>query len=750
MEMMQYNRGTGSLKNWLVEESAFDSRYLGKCEAIFTQGNGYIGQRAALEERYVGETRGLFVTGTFNKFDGNEVTELPNLPDLTWMDIWVDDTRFSLSECETSDYSRVLNLKNGELTRKVTLHTRDGKNVRFTFKRFVSLADDHLIGARMEIQSDAEFALKVVSGVDGTVSNHGSQHLSEGDKRVYGGKILEYPCKTEQSGVSIILHTALSADGAEYKTRSMNDRRKLLTELTAKVSAGKKFTLDKLSSVHSTRDLGYDGVETAEAEARLQPESLAAFEKVLEKTYDEHFAESEKAWDALWADQDIAIDSENDFDQLAIRYALYHLNIMVKKNDSRVGIGAKAMSGEGYKGHYFWDTEMYELPFFALTNREQAKNLISYRYQILPKAREHAKIYGHKKGALFAWHTITGEECSGYYPSGSAQYHLNGDIAFAVVNYYLLSGDLDFMAEKGAEILFETARLWMDLGCWANGSFHLNCVTGPDEYTCCVNDNYYTNAGAKYNLYWAAKMWELLGNAGKLDALAQRLKLTEDEIQEFKKAEAGMTLLYDEKTGINPQDDAFLQKPVWDFAGTPAENHPLLLHYHPLCLNRFQVCKQADTVLAHFVHEDYQSEETMRRSYDWYEKITTHDSSLSACIFGIMAARLGDMEKSVRYFSESSMLDITNAHHNTGDGIHTANMGGTYMGVVYGFAGLRVKEDGLIFRPQLPKGWKGYRFRFLYQDSLLELVVDGDGAKLNLISGSPKTVQIWNKTVTAK
>ena len=245
---------------------------------------------------------------------------------------------------------------------------------------------------------------------------------------------------------------------------------------------------------------------------------------------------------------------------------------------------------------------MYELPFFALTNREQAKNLLSYRYQILPKAREHAKIYGHKKGALFAWRTITGEECSGYYPSGSAQYHLNGDIAFAVVNYYLLTGDLDFMAEKGAEILFETARLWMDLGCWANGSFHLNCVTGPDEYTCCVNDNYYTNAGAKYNLYWAAKMWELLGAAGKLDDVAKRLELTESEIEEFKKAEAGMTLLYDEKTGINPQDDAFLQKPVWDFAGTPAENHPLLLHYHPLCLNRFQVCKQADTVLAHFVH----------------------------------------------------------------------------------------------------------------------------------------------------
>ena len=213
--------------------------------------------------------------------------------------------------------------------------------------------------------------------------------------------------------------------------------------------------------------------------------------------------------------------------------------------------------------------------------------------------------------------------------------------------------------------------------------------------------------------------------------------------------EAGY-IAYDEKTGINPQDDAFLQKPVWDFAGTPAENHPLLLHYHPLCLNRFQVCKQADTVLAHFVHEDYQSEETMRRSYDWYEKITTHDSSLSACIFGIMAARLGDMEKSVRYFSESSMLDITNAHHNTGDGIHTANMGGTYMGVVYGFAGLRVKEDGLTFRPQLPQGWKSYRFRFLYQDSLLELSVDRTGAAIKLVSGTPKSVRIWDKTVVAE
>lgn len=728
-------------------------------ETLFHNANGYLGVRSNFEEGYDGRPsiRGEYVNAFYDITDMPQAELLYGFPtrkqtmvntcDTQTIRLTLGDETFSLFDGQVLSFARELDMKAGTTRRLIRWQSPAGKVIGLQITRMASLTHPTLF--------TIEYAL--------TSENYSGPVCIE---TVHRGDVLNYsnpddPRVGDSTERMMITDRAFWKDDCSVLTAHTSRSNLVLTSMTRDIfsvpcettydtaaeclTARHQLTVSEGQTVTLTR---YTILCDSRRYASPEEDAAGQMAEVTALDLAELYRQQEAYLEKFWEQSSLEIEGDDQL-QLSVRFSLYQL-LQSAGRDGCSNIAAKGLSGEGYEGHYFWDTEMYELPFFALTNREQAKNLLSYRYQILPKAREHAKIYGHKKGALFAWRTITGEECSGYYPSGSAQYHLNGDIAFAVVNYYLLTGDLDFMAEKGAEILFETARLWMDLGCWANGSFHLNCVTGPDEYTCCVNDNYYTNAGAKYNLYWAAKMWELLGAAGKLDDVAKRLELTESEIEEFKKAEAGMTLLYDEKTGINPQDDAFLQKPVWDFAGTPAENHPLLLHYHPLCLNRFQVCKQADTVLAHFVHEDYQSEETMRRSYDWYEKITTHDSSLSACIFGIMAARLGDMEKSVRYFSESSMLDITNAHHNTGDGIHTANMGGTYMGVVYGFAGLRVKEDGLIFRPQLPKGWKRYSFRFLYQDSLLELSVDGEGAKLKLLSGTPKTVKIWDQTIIAQ
>ena len=728
-------------------------------ETLFHNANGYLGVRSNFEEEYDGQPsiRGEYVNAFYDITDMPQAELLYGFPtrkqtmvntcDTQTIRLTIGNETFSLFKGTVLSFARELDMKAGTTRRLVRWQSPEGKVIGLSITRMASMTHPSLFTIEYVLTSENYSGPVCLESCHrGDVFNYSNPD----DPRV--GDSSERMMMTDrafwQDGCSVI--TAHTSKSQLVLTSMAKDVLSVPCETvydtaSERLTAAHKLSISAGETVRLTR---YTILCDSRRYASTEEDAAAEMAKVSAMPLEQLYQEQQAYLEKFWEQSSLEIDGDDQL-QLSVRFSLYQL-LQSAGRDGCSNIAAKGLSGEGYEGHYFWDTEMYELPFFALTNREQAKNLISYRYQILPKAREHAKIYGHKKGALFAWRTITGEECSGYYPSGSAQYHLNGDIAFAVVNYYLLTGDLDFMAEKGAEILFETARLWMDLGCWANGSFHLNCVTGPDEYTCCVNDNYYTNAGAKYNLYWAAKMWELLKNAGKLDVLAQRLALTEDEIESFRKAEAGMTLLYDEKTGINPQDDAFLQKPVWDFAGTPAENHPLLLHYHPLCLNRFQVCKQADTVLAHFVHEDYQSEETMRRSYDWYEKITTHDSSLSACIFGIMAARLGDMEKSVRYFSESSMLDITNAHYNTGDGIHTANMGGTYMGVVYGFAGLRVKEEGLIFRPQLPEGWKSYRFRFLYLDSLLELSVDANGAKLSLISGTPKTVKIWDETVTAQ
>jgi alpha,alpha-trehalose phosphorylase len=296
------------------------------------------------------------------------------------------------------------------------------------------------------------------------------------------------------------------------------------------------------------------------------------------------------------------------------------------------------------------------IPFFLLTSPDIAKNLLIYRYGILDNARNLARTMGHKKGVLFPWRTITGDECSAFFPAGTAQYHINADVAYSFIKYYQVTDDMDFMAEYGAEVLFETARLWCDTGHFKDGSFRIDDVTGPDEYTCIVNNNYYTNVMAKYNLKWAVSVYELLNKRQplKLNKVAEKIGLSESEVTEWGRASRNMYLPYDRELDINPQDDSFLNKKVWDFASTPREDYPLLLHYHPLTLYRHQVCKQADVVLAHFLLEDEQKLSTIKNSFDYYEKVTTHDSSLSSCIFSIIASKIGCHDKAYDYFMMSA------------------------------------------------------------------------------------------------
>jgi alpha,alpha-trehalose phosphorylase len=427
---------------------------------------------------------------------------------------------------------------------------------------------------------------------------------------------------------------------------------------------------------------------------------------------------------------------------------MYQLIQWVGK-DEYCNITAKGLSGEGYEGHYFWDTEMYIEPFFNLTEPEITKNLISFRYNTLSQAKENANVLGHRKGVLFPWRTIMGTECSGYFPSGTAGYHINGDIAYSVISYYLATKDLEFIAEKGAEIIFETARLWMDVGNYSKETFRINEVTGPDEYTCMVNNNYYTNVSAQYNLRWASKFYFLLKAAGRLET-ADRLGITAQEIMEFEQAADAMYLPYDKELKINPQDDSFLDKKHWDIVNTPRDRFPLLLHYHPLHLYRHQVCKQADTVLAHFIYEDAQSMETIRNSFDYYEKCTTHDSSLSTCIFSIMASKLGLEEKAYDYFGDSAKLDLFNTHKNTKDGIHTANMGGNFMAIVYGFAGLRIKESGIYFAPAIPKQWEGYHFQINYEDSQIRVEINAKESLYTLVKGNSKEIHVYGNPYELK
>lgn len=423
---------------------------------------------------------------------------------------------------------------------------------------------------------------------------------------------------------------------------------------------------------------------------------------------------------------------------------MYQLIQSVGK-DRFSNIAPKGLSGDGYEGHFFWDSEMYAQPFFTITNPALSKNLIEYRYATLDMARENARILGHDRGALYPWRTIMGRECSGYFPAGTAQYHINGDIAYSIIAYYLATKDLAFIQEKGAEIIFETARLWIETGNFYQGKFHINNVTGPDEYTCLVNNNYYTNVIARYHLSWAVKIYHLLKTFPSFTLLREKIDLREEELLEFQKAADQMYLPYDEELKINPQDDSFLQKSRLEIETLPRDRFPLLLHYHPLYLYRHQVCKQADTLMAHFILEDAQDEETILNSFHYYEKITTHDSSLSYCIFSIVAARLGMVDKAFEYFQHSACLDLQDKHHNTADGLHIANMGGNYMSIVYGFGGFRLKEQGISLAPVLPRQWSAYSFKIHFEDSRLLVRVTADRCTFKLENGTAKKITVYGQ-----
>lgn len=727
-------------------------------ETIFHSANGYIGVRGSLEEGYDDEKtgiRGQYINGFYDiapmkqaeQLYGfvNEKQVMLNAADTQGICIYVDGEKMTMKQAVPGTRERILDMDKGYTLRRFTWESSGGKRISAEVRRMASFEMLPLFlidysftaenfNGEVEIISNHEGAVHNYSNPDDPrVAAESGNYLTVQKAEVKENRSL-ITSVTKKSGLKVTTGVGHAVHGAKSceTTETNCDSHSVSIRFRAAVSENEPVRFVKYTVMCDSRRF-----QDTDAEKLL--------EKAMDKDIEEWYSIQEKYLNNFWEKVNINVDGD-DVLACSLNFNLYCL-LQSASKDSSGNIAAKGLSGEGYEGHYFWDTEMYILPFFMLNEPSLARNLLEYRYHILDQARENAKILGHKKGALFPWRTIAGQECSGYYPSGTAQYHINSDIAYAVVNYYLVTKDMEFLEKYGAEILIETARLWIDTGHYADGKFQIHCVTGPDEYTCLVNNNYYTNSSAKFNLQWAVKCCDILKAAGWFEQFAEKTDLKGTELEEFLMAAEKMYLPYCEELDINPQDDSFLSKKVWNLAETPEDKFPLLLHYHPLHLYRYQVCKQADTVLAHFIHEDMQPLHTIENSFKYYEKITTHDSSLSTCIFSIVASRLGEVDKAYNYFSHSSKLDITNAHGNTGDGIHTANMGGTYMGIVYGFGGLRIKEQGIVFRPSIPGQWSRYSYRICYENSLIEVETDQEKTIFRLISGEKKTITVYDTRI---
>lgn len=732
--MMKYNIGTGGLTNWLVTEEGFDSRYLGKCEALFAQGNGYLGLRNALEEAYVGETRDLLVTGTFNKAAADEVTELPNFPDITEMNIRINGYRLELLSGGTEHYERTLNLKNGETVRVFGTKMPDHTRVEVKCRRFVSLANEHLIGAKIEIITDREASVVIETGINGAAANEGAQHFEGIRRRVYEGTFMQLLAVTTESGVTAALHSACRFEGELLKKLPIMGRRNLSIRHSFTVPAKKALCFEKFSTVHSSRDLSYEGLETEAAEERMKDEGMALLKESYEKGYERLLEESARVWQRYWEDADVRIEGKNGYDQLALRFALYHLRIMVKEDDNRVGIGAKALTGEGYKGHSFWDTEMFILPYYTFTRPSTARTLLEYRYRNLYGAHKKAEEYGFE-GAMYPWECawIDDGEVTPLYMgadvvtgkitpvlTGQLEQHISADIAYAVWQYYSVTKDQDYMDRYGYEMICDTALFWASrLEYKAEADrYEITNVIGPDEYKECVDNNAYTNYMAVYNMKLGAKIAdelkekrpELYKEINSRVPLAHMKQMVEERVSK-------VYLPVPNENGIIPQTDQYLSLKPLDLEKYKSASQVLGIYedYNVEQLNQYMVSKQADTVMLFFLLGDLFDEETKKKNFIFYEDKTLHDSSLSRSSHTILANDYGMKEMAYEMFERAVSIDLGPEMKSSDAGIHSASLGGIWEAAVMGFGGVRLKEDVLSIHPLLPEAWDTLSFPLVYQ-----------------------------------
>lgn len=757
--MQKHTQNLGN-NPWRVTESSFRPEHYSLNATLFALGNGYIGLRGTFEEGLEGaaDQHGCYLNGVYfsepitygesayGYAKNNQRIASTALPHQ--LSIKLNGELMDMKRGKVLEHRRELQLDNGLLSRDLRWQTEGGQILKIESRRLVSLTDRHLIVTEYRVTPE-NFSgrLEISSYLDATPA----QTEASDDPRVGSGinpddlKPLE--CQADEHGLLVSQRlrssgfTLVSAATDRFHgTQPLSTQSERLGSYSAAhyhqldARAGETITLTKYALCYSWLHENEE-VSTQKIQSHLLASCQSGFG---------HYAQQQRqAMDRFWQDSDIEIEGDPELQQ-GLRFNLFHLFQSLGRTPG-TNIAAKGLTGHGYDGHYFWDSEIYIFPFFLYTQPELARNLIQFRYSLLDAARDRARELAISKGALFPWRTIGGEECSAYYPAGTAQFHINADVAYSIKQYHLATGDNQLILDVGAEVVWETARLWLQIGHYnphRGNRFCINEVTGPDEYTALVNNNYFTNAMAQAHLRYASELYHWLqsDHPGRFEELVQNLNLSEAEVNEWREAAERMFLPYDDESGIHLQDDSFLDKPRWDFANTPKDKYPLLLHYHPLTIYRHQVCKQADTVLALFLLSENFSLEEKRRDYDFYEPITTHDSTLSACMHSILANELGYADKARHYFSQVARMDLDNHHNNTQHGVHTACMGGTWLCMVQGFAGMRIHKGQLHFAPTRPEGITHYRFKVRFQGRQLSVSVAPNGTRYQLLSGPPLTL----------
>jgi len=761
--------------DWQLTESGFEPELANVFETLFTVGNGRLGTRGSLEEGHVGELSGTYLSGVYDGYQV-PVIDLVNAPDWLSLAVTVNGVRLDVQACRVVDHERSLDFRHGVLWRRTIFQDAAGRRTRLETLRFASFADRRLCAVRVEVtplNHDAE--ITVQSALVGRRRNlerlpvypHGTtfepevrwekwaraKHLEEaGQAELDDAIYLEM--RTLETGINLGYGSVLQPSIQPDRRRVLRSYEQIEEHQDFAVAKGKTLRLDKIVSIATSRD----------QDDAVQPSCLETLRSHAAAGFDVGLKRSREVWERMWADCDCSIDGDPEATK-AVRFGIYQLLIAANGGDPTVNIGAKSLTGEGYRGHVFWDTEVLMLPFFIYTQPNTARTLLRYRYHTLQAARDLARESG-CRGARYPWESAdTGrEECPMYTVDGANRFwtrdeeiHVSADVAYGVLTYVEATDDTDFLLEFGAEILFEVSRFWADRAESdpATDRYTIKQVMGPDEFHSHVDNNAFTNRMAQWCLTQSAQVFSDLSekHADALAALVAKIGLVPEEVDKWRTVAEKLSYHLDADRGVLEQFDGYFGRedvPITDWDHHNMPRYPD--GYHHFNLESTMLLKQPDVVMLMHVLPDEFSEEVKRANFEFYEARTLHKSSLSPAIHAIMGIEVGDTTRAVEYFYRSALVDLANNQGNTEEGVHIASAGGTWQILANGFGGFRVKHQQMTFDPWLPPQWQEIRFSLRWRGNSVRVAIGRSEAVfcLDAPDGVTEEILVRGEAVTLK
>ncbi|WP_338646442.1 glycoside hydrolase family 65 protein [Flavobacterium sp. KS-LB2] len=725
--------------NWSIIEEGFDVERVKSSESLFSIGNGAMGQRANFEENYTGETfQGSYIAGIYYP-DKTKVgwwkngypeyfAKVLNAPNWIGIDIEINGEKLDLNTCtDVKNFRRELNMKEGWYNRSFEATLKNGTAISVNIRRFLSIVLDEIGVINYEItplNKDSKIVYKpyIDAGVTNEDANWEEKFWEPLDVKKSGNEafVTAQTFKTHFKVTTFMQNNILTNGEKTCISPSNIDATadKIQFSYDVIVAQGQKSSIQKIGGY--TVSLNHENTFTA-AEKAIQA--------ALELGYDALLQDQIDSWSKIWEMSDITIDGDVKAQQ-GIRFNIFQLNQTYLGKDSRLNIGPKGFTGEKYGGSTYWDTEAYCIPFYMATkDQEVARNLLTYRYNQLDKAIENAAKLGFTNGAaLYPMVTMNGEECHNEWEITFEEIHRNGAIAFAIYNFYRYTGDYSYIPEKGLEVLIGIARFWHQR---ANFSTNLNQyvilgVTGPNEYENNVNNNFYTNYIAKWCLEYTYEQIQKVSLEYPVDhkRITEKVKITDSELQSWKKVSDNMYFPFSEEHNVYLQQDGFLDKELVRVADLDKSQRPINQKWSWDRILRSPYIKQADVLQCFYFFEDHFSREELKNNFEFYESFTVHESSLSPCVHSIQAALLDKMDMAYTFYLRTSRLDLDDYNKEVEEGCHITSMAGTWMSIVEGFGGMRIKEDTLHFSPKIPKEWEGYSFKINFRNQILKVAIN--------------------------